>query len=119
MKPLLIAGALAALLGSPALSQPAPGNATQPAVPALNSGEEVDSGVGATDPQSFVGRTAMSADGREIGPIREAQMAGDTSDGELLVVEHEGRMLRLPASGASVSGERVTVSSTFDRAIAN
>ncbi|MBB3951598.1 hypothetical protein [Aureimonas jatrophae] len=119
MKPLLIAVALAASLASPVLSQPAPGTATQPAVPALNSGEEVDSGVGATDPQSFVGRVAMSADGREIGPIREAEMASDTSDGGVLVVEHGGRTLRLPAAGASVAGERVTVSSTFERATAN
>ena len=39
--------------------------------------------------------------------------------GGMLVVEHGGRTLRLPAAGASVTGDRVTISSTFERATAN
>lgn len=119
MKTFALTAALALGTLGPALAQPVPGTATQPAVPALNSGEEVDSGVGATDPQGFVGRTAVSADGREIGVIREAEMVADTSDNGMLIVEHEGRTLRLPAAGASLSGDQVTVSSTFERATAN
>lgn len=120
MKFLVFAAGLGILaLTAPALAQPAPGTATQPAVPALNSGEEVDSGVGATNPESFVGLTAVTSDGRELGAIREAEMTSDTSDGGILVVEHEGRMLRLPAAGASVLGSQVTLSSTFERATRN
>lgn len=92
----------------------------QPPVPAVTeAGEAIDSGVGDLDARSWIGKTVMSSDARDIGLLRDVKMASDTSDGGLLVVEHAGRLLELPLSGASADGDRVTVTPTFERAVAN
>ena len=94
--------------------------APQPAVPSVTTGsEEQDSGVGAENPDAWVGKTVVTADDREVGRIASVRISSDTADNGVFLVEHEGRTIEVPATGSSVNGDRVIVSSTYERLTAN
>jgi len=89
--------------------------AVQPAVPSVTEeSESLDSGVGNEETQSWVGKTVVSSDGREIGRLVDVRRSSDTSDGGILLVEREGRQLEVPLTGASADGASVTVTPLFD-----
>jgi len=102
---------LLAATGGPLWAQ----TAVQPPVPSVTEeSESLDSGVGNDETQSWVGKTVVSSDGREVGRLVAVRRSSDTSDGGIFLVEREGRRLEVPLTGASADGGRVTVTPLFD-----
>lgn len=114
-------GALVALLLGLSLQTAGAQSPTQPAVPSVtDQGEELDSGVGDLDTANWIGKPVMSSDERRVGTLREVQMASDTADSGLLLVDRDGGgTAEIPIAGASFDGTNVIVTPVFESITGN
>jgi len=85
-----------------------------------DQGEELDSGVGDLDTANWIGKPVMSSDERKVGTLREVQMASDTADSGLLLVDRDGGgTAEIPIAGASFDGTNVIVTPVFESITGN
>jgi len=113
--------ALVALLLGLSLQTAGAQSPTQPAVASVtDQGEELDSGVGDLDTANWIGKPVMSSDERKVGTLREVQMASDTADSGLLLVDRDGGgTAEIPIAGASFDGTNVIVTPVFESITGN